>query len=444
VTRQSAVLGALLLFGCRPAVSTTPVVRATAAPVGPVQPGPREPVARPGVVVPGPLLPSREAAVPRPVVVAELPEAWLQAAERLTTLANGRRRGWERLAWMADTYGHRLSGSAALESAIDWTLSVMREDGLEAVRREPVMVPRWVRGEERARIVAPINRELHLLGLGGTVGTGKKALRAEVVVTPRLEDVKGLGAAAKGKIVLINQVMPPFDHEHQRTHYGTTVTSRSSGASEAARVGAAATLIRSVTARSLQSPHTGSLRYAEGVAKIPAAALSVEDAELLARLAARGPVTVELSLGAKTLPDALSGNAIGELRGRELPEEVVVIGGHIDSWDVGDGSSDDGSGCLMAMEAVRLLLKAGLRPRRTIRVVLFTNEENGLRGGIAYHAAHKAERHVAAIEADVGSWGAAGVRDRGRGRGGDQGGAGLRAALHGARGRRAGGGRRRG
>jgi carboxypeptidase Q len=346
----------------------------------------------------------RPAAAPTEVAPqATMPPALVAAAEKIAAAAAGERTAWERLAWMADTYGHRLSGSAALESAIDWTLSVMREDGLEAVRREPVMVPRWVRGEERARIVAPIDRELHLLGLGGTVGTGKKALRAEVVVTPRLEDVKGLGAAAKGKIVLINQVMPPFDHEHQQTHYGTTVTSRSSGASEAARVGAAATLIRSVTARSLQSPHTGSLRYAEGVAKIPAAALSVEDAELLARLAARGPVTVELSLGAKTLPDALSGNAIGELRGRELPEEVVVIGGHIDSWDVGDGSSDDGSGCLMAMEAVRLLLKAGLRPRRTIRVVLFTNEENGLRGGIAYHAAHKAERHVAAIEADVGA-----------------------------------------
>jgi carboxypeptidase Q len=324
----------------------------------------------------------RPAAAPTEVAPqATMPPALVAAAEKIAAAAAGERTAWERLAWMADTYGHRLSGSAALESAIDWTLSVMREDGLEAVRREPVMVPRWVRGEERARIVAPIDRELHLLGLGGTVGTGKKALRAEVVVTPRLEDVKGLGAAAKGKIVLINQVMPPFDHEHQQTHYGTTVTSRSSGASEAARVGAAATLIRSVTARSLQSPHTGSLRYAEGVAKIPAAALSVEDAELLARLAARGPVTVELSLGAKTLPDALSGNAIGELRGRELPEEVVVIGGHIDSWDAGDGSSGrrqrlldgDGGGAAAAQGWVCV-------PRRTIRVVLFTNEENGLRG----------------------------------------------------------------
>ncbi len=402
MTRQSAVLGALLLFGCRPAVSTTPVVRATAAPVGPVQPGPREPVARPGVVVPGPLLPSREAAVPRPVVVAELPEAWLQAAERLTTLANGRRRGWERLGEMSDRFGHRLSGSAALERAIDWTLEVMRKDGLANVRREKVMVPHWVRGAERARVVAPIDRPLVVLGLGGTVGT-KGTLRGEVVVLDSLAQIAEKGAALRGKIVVLNQAMPTFNAETQETGYRDTVPIRSSGASEAAKVGAKALLIRSVTASSLRTPHTGAVRYAEGVAKIPAAAITLEDAELLARLSARGPTQVELSLGAKLLPDAVSGNAIAELRGRELPDEVVVIGGHIDSWDTGDGSTDDGSGCLMAMDAALMLKELGLVPRRTIRVVLFTNEENGLRGAKAYHAAHGKERHVAAIEADSGS-----------------------------------------
>ena len=332
-----------------------------------------------------------------------LPAALVEAAAKITAAAAGERTAWTRLAVMADTFGHRLSGSKALEDAIDWTLAVMREDGLEAVRREPVMVPRWVRGAESGRVVAPIERRLHLLGLGGTVGTGKRPLRGEVVVATSLDGLRALGEAARGKIVVLNQAMPPFDHDHQETHYGSTVPIRSSGASEGARLGAKAVLIRSVTARSLQSPHTGALRYAEDAPKIPAAALSVEDAELLARLAGRGRVEVEISLGARTLPDSLSGNAIGEVRGRELPEEIVVIGGHIDSWDVGDGSSDDGSGCLMAMEAARLILKAGLRPRRTIRVVLFTNEENGLRGGRAYHAAHKHERHVAAIEADVGS-----------------------------------------
>ena len=162
-------------------------------------------------------------------------------------------------------------------------------------------------------------------------------------------------------------------------------------------------LIRSVTASSLRTPHTGALRYADGVPKIPAAALTLEDTELLARLAASGKTTVELSLGAKTLPDAVSGNAIAEIRGRELPDEIVVIGGHIDSWDVGDGSTDDGSGCVMAMDAAAMLVELGLIPRRTIRVVLFTNEENGLRGGLGYHAAHGKERHAAAIEADSGA-----------------------------------------
>lgn len=402
MTRSSALWGVLLLLACRPAVSTTPVVRATVAPAGPGLPTPREPGAQPGVVQPGPLLPSREASVPRPVVVAELPEAWLVAAERLTALAAGRRRGWERLGEMADRFGHRLSGSAALERAIDWTLEVMRKDGLANVRREKVMVPHWVRGAERARVVAPIDRPLVVLGLGGTVGT-RGALRGEIVVLDSLAQVAEKGAALKGKIVVLNQAMPAFNHEAQDSGYRDTVPIRTSGASEAAKVGARALLIRSVTASSLRTPHTGAVRYAEGVAKIPAAAITLEDAELLARLAARGPTTVEISLGARTLPDAVSGNAIAELRGRELPDEVVVIGGHIDSWDTGDGSTDDGSGCMMAMDAVVMLKELGLVPRRTIRVVLFTNEENGLRGAYAYHAAHGKERHVAAIEADAGN-----------------------------------------
>ncbi|MCA9717899.1 MAG: M20/M25/M40 family metallo-hydrolase, partial [Myxococcales bacterium] len=217
-----------------------------------------------------------------------------------------------------------------------------------------------------------------------------------------IAEVRERGDALKGAIVVINQAMPPYDHERHETHYGTTVQIRSSGASEAARLGARAVLIRSVTARSLASPHTGALRYADDAPKIPAAALAVEDAERLTRMAARGPVEVELFLGAKTLPDAESGNAIGELRGRELPDEVVVVGCHIDSWDVGQGAQDDGAGCVMAMEAARMLKELRLIPRRTVRVVLFTNEENGLRGGLAYHDAHKQERHAGAIESDAG------------------------------------------
>jgi Zn-dependent M28 family amino/carboxypeptidase len=186
------------------------------------------------------------------------------------------------------------------------------------------------------------------------------------------------------------------------------VKARTSGADEAAKAGAMGVLVRSVTAKSLATPHTGSLSYAQQGTKIPAAAVTHEGAELLARAAERGPVKVSLSMGARLVGDVPSANAIGELVGTDKPEEIVVIGGHIDSWDVGTGASDDGAGCLIAMEAALLLKELGLAPKRTIRVVLFTNEENGLRGGKAYFDAHGKETHVGAIESDSGSgapWG---------------------------------------
>jgi hypothetical protein len=331
-----------------------------------------------------------------------------EASAKLAAHVAGRTSAWDRLAYMSDTFGHRLSGSRALEQAIDWTLEQMKADGLENVRREKVMVPRWVRGKESARIVAPVQRDLVLLGLGGTVGTPAAGITGEIATVASLDEIDQKGEALRGKIVVIDQAMPDYDHERHESGYGETVVIRSSGASRAAKYGAKAVLIRSVTANSLRTPHTGALRYDEGLPRIPAAALTPSDTALLVRMAARGPTKVRLQLGARTLPDAESGNAIAELRGREKPEEIVLIGGHIDSWDVGDGSTDDGSGCIMAMEAARMLRELGLRPRRTIRVVLFTNEENGLRGGEAYHAAHKGEVHVAALESDSGSgapWG---------------------------------------
>ncbi len=392
---------ALLLLACRPAPSSTPVVRGAPVLAPPPGLGPAKQPG-PGPVRDGPVLPTREASRALPPAAAPLPAALVAAADRISAAAVGRRKGYERLGFMADRFGHRLSGSKALERTIDWSLEVMRADGLVNVRREKVMVPRWVRGAERARVTAPIDRPLVILGLGGTVGTGG-ALRGEIAVVDSLAQIAEKGAALRGKIVVINQPMPAYNHVEQDSGYGRTVPIRSSGASEAAKVGARAVLIRSVTASSLRTPHTGAVRYTEGVAKIPAAALTLEDAELLARLAGRGKTTVELSLGGKTLPDAVSGNAIAEIRGRELPDEVVVIGGHIDSWDVGDGSTDDGAGCVMAMDAAALLVELGLVPRRTIRVVLFTNEENGLRGGLGYHAAHGKEKHAAAIESDSGA-----------------------------------------
>lgn len=353
---------------------------------------------------------------PAPVIEAK----YVEVARKLTAMAEEDTRAWDRLAYVADVFGHRLSGSKALEQTIDWAVETMRLDGLVNARREKVMVPHWVRGEEWAKVRVmsrdKLERPLPVLGLGMTVGTGRKPVRGEVVVVDSLDAIDRLGERLKDKIVVINQPMPDFDHETHDTGYGTTVPIRSSGASRAAKHGAKAVLVRSVTATSLRSLHTGALNYEEGVKKIPAAAITAEDAEWFVRMAARDEkVEVELFLGAKQLPDAESGNAIAELRGRELPDEIVVIGGHIDSWDVGDGSSDDGAGCLMAMEAALMLHELGLVPRRTIRVVLFTNEENGLRGGKAYFEAHQHETHVAALEADVGSgapWGFAVGQDQ--------------------------------
>jgi carboxypeptidase Q len=340
---------------------------------------------------------------PAKATAAGAPPSWAQqAAVKLSAHAKGKRRAWDRLAELADRFGPRPAGSKALEAAIDWSVETMRADGLSAARREKVMVPNWRRGKESLQVVAPTTRALTVLGLGGTVGT-RGTLRAELLVVGSLDELDERAAEAKGKIVLVNQKMPPYDHDKEESGYGTAVRPRGEGASRAAKHGAVGLLIRSVTAVSLDTPHTGAMRYADDVPKIPAAAVTVEGAEFLARSAARGPVKLALALGAKTGPDVASANAIAELRGREKPEEVVVIGGHIDSWDVGDGSSDDGAGCVMAMEAARMLTELGLVPRRTIRVVLFTNEEYGLRGAKAYFEAHGKEPHVAAIESDSGA-----------------------------------------
>ncbi len=328
--------------------------------------------------------------------------ATTRAAERIGRISAGSGDvGWQRLTELTDDYGARITGSDALTGALAWAAGHMGEDGLDAVRLEPVQVPHWVRGKEWGRVVSPVNRPMALLGLGGTVGT-RGNLRAPIVAFESLDDLRASRETLDGTIAFVNHRMPPYDEAHDTPGYAKGVEARLHAAAEAARRGALAAIVRSVTEVSLRTPHTGALRYAPGVAKIPAAAVSIEDADFLARLARRGPVEVELSLGARTLPDAPSANVIGELRGRELPDEIVLLGAHIDSWDVGQGASDDGAGCVAVMEAVRLLRSAGLIPRRTVRVVLFTGEEYGLAGAAAYAGAHRHERHVAAFETDFG------------------------------------------
>ena len=323
-------------------------------------------------------------------------ERYRAAAARIIGAALTSDHAYTRLAHLTDHIGNRISGSQNLERAIAWAITEMKRDGLDNVRAEKVMVPHWVRGEESLEMLAPVPRKLQMLGLGNSVGTPAEGITAEAVVVRSFAELDRLGEQVRGKIVVYNA---PF------VNYGATVEYRLRGASRAARYGAVAALVRSITPMALQTPHTGAMNYDPEQPKIPVAAVTIEVAEFLQRMNDRGDhPRLQLKMEAKFLPDAESANVIGEIKGSEKPDEVIVIGGHFDSWDVGQGAHDDGGGCIVAWETVRLLKELGLRPRRTIRVVLWTNEENGLRGGTAYHDAHKAEiaKHILAIESDSG------------------------------------------
>ena len=340
-----------------------------------------------------------------------VPADYQPEAQRLMQAATNSLFGFTRLATMCDTFGPRFTGSKNLESAIDWCLAEMKNDGFQNVRGEEVIVPRWVRGNESVELLSPRRRKLPMLGLGGSVGTPPGGITADVLVVTGFNDLKNRVAEAKGRIILFNV---PF------TEYRETVIVRTQGAVHAARAGALASLIRSVGPFSMQTPHTGGMSYADGVKKIPHAALSLEDANMLSRMAARGePIRVRLKMEARTLPDGISRNVIAEIPGREKPEEIVIVSGHIDSWDVGQGAMDDGGGCLAAWEAARLMFQLGLRPKRTVRVVLWTNEENGIRGAMSYAKRHEAAlaKHTLAIESDSGVFQPSGFGFLGSGRG---------------------------
>lgn len=335
------------------------------------------------------------------------PTAWLdpyrEVATSLIEASTSDDFAWQRLAELTDTYGHRLSGSANLEQAIAWAVETMTRDGLEDVRAEPVMVPRWVRGDEHAEFVSPPQQALTILGLGGSVGTPPEGVEGDVVVVNSFAELRARAAEVAGKIVLFNA---PF------TTYGDSVVYRTDGASLASQFGAVASLVRSIGPTGLRTPHTGSVQYEAGAPPIPAAAVATEDADRIARLQARGtPVRVRLTMGARMEADTASANVVGEIRGRELPDEIVLLGGHLDSWDVGAGASDDAVGCIVTWEAARLMVSLGIRPRRTVRIVLWTNEENGLRGATEYAAryAEEAANHVLAVESDSGVFAPAGI-----------------------------------
>ncbi|WP_035348115.1 M20/M25/M40 family metallo-hydrolase [Edaphobacter aggregans] len=323
-------------------------------------------------------------------------------ADRIIATAMADNDGYTALTYLTDHIGKRLSGTPQLNTAVEWGAELMKKAGLQNVQIQPVMVPHWGRGNESATITykgeaGTIVKPLHMLGLGMSVCTPKGGITAPAVFVHDFAELDKLpDADVKGKIVVFN----PGWHG-----YGVGSMYRTGGPSRAAAKGAAAVLVRSATGLALQIPHTGTLRYDEKQPKVPAAAISVEDALLIERLAKEGPVTVHLEMDAHMEPDVKAGNVIGEIVGSEHPEQVVVLGGHIDSWDVGQGAQDDGSGIMATFEAVSLIHKLGLKPKRTIRVVFWVNEENGGAGGRAYRQwiGDKIGDQVAAIEMDGGA-----------------------------------------
>ena len=314
-------------------------------------------------------------------------------------------RAYETLSHLTDDVGARLSGSRGAALAVKWATQQFREWGI-AVTNEPVMVPHWVRGREEAHLVSPTNHNIVITALGGSVATPAAGITADVIEVNSFDDLKTLGTAKlRGKIVFYNN---PMDMDLVRARrafeaYRIAVAFRGLGASRAAEYGAKAVVIRSIGSASLRTPHTGALRYDPKQPKIPAAAMTAEDAMLVHRLLARGKrVRMHIVLTPRTLPDVQSANVIAEIRGSGKPEEIVLIGAHLDSWDLATGAIDDGSGVAMVMETMRLFKEMDLHPRRTIRAVLFMNEENGSRGGQQYAKDHGKEKHVAAIETDAG------------------------------------------
>ncbi len=329
---------------------------------------------------------------------SDIPSTYRENVKKLQSAALDSNLAWDRLAEMCDTFGPRFSGSKNLEEAIEWIAQTLKHDGFTSVSTQDVSVPNWKRGKEFAEQLEPSYKKLPMLGLGGSIATPTEGLIGEVLVVSSFEDLKNKAHVAKGKFVLFNI---PF------TSYRETVAIRVSGAIEASRAGAIGSLIRSVGHDSLQTPHTGGMRYADGVAKIPHAAITPEDAERLHRIQNRGKkVVIRLSMEGKTLPNAISRNIVADFKGSSLPEEVIIVGGHIDSWDVGQGAQDDGGGCMMAWHAIKLIHDLDLKPKRTLRLVLWTNEENGANGAKIYAQSQKenSDKVVIAIESDTGTF----------------------------------------
>lgn len=323
------------------------------------------------------------------------------------TLTNGQ--GYEWLRYLCKQVGPRLSGSEGAKKAVVYTQQLMQKQGFDRVFLQDVKVPHWVRGKKEEAYIHVGKQKISvpIAALGGSIATSAKGVEAEVIEVKSFQQLRELGKEkVKGKIVFFNRPMDPTKLNTFEA-YGSAVEQRANGASEAGNLGAVGAIVRSVSTVQDDFPHTGSMRYATGAPLIPTAAISTNAANLLSDKLKENPtLTFYFRQNCETLPDADSHNVVGEIKGSEFPDEIIVVGGHLDSWDLAEGAHDDGAGCVQSIEVLRVLKAIGYKPKRTIRAVMFMNEENGLRGGVKYAdlAKQNNEKHIAAVESDNGGF----------------------------------------
>ena len=323
------------------------------------------------------------------------------------TLTNGQ--GYEWLRYLCKQVGPRLSGSEGAKKAVVYTQQLMQQQGFDRVFLQDVKVPHWVRGKKEEAYIHVGKQKINvpIAALGGSIATSTKGVEAEVIEVKSFQQLRELGKEkVKGKIVFFNRPMDPTKLNTFEA-YGSAVEQRANGASEAGNLGAVGAIVRSVSTVQDDFPHTGSMRYATGAPLIPTAAISTNAANLLSDKLKENPtLTFFFRQNCETLPDADSHNVVGEIKGSEFPDEIIVVGGHLDSWELAEGAHDDGAGCVQSIEVLRVLKAIGYKPKRTIRAVMFMNEENGLRGGVKYAdlAKQNNEKHIAAVESDNGGF----------------------------------------
>ncbi len=402
-TASGTRLAAALPGGPRHAAAAVGLVLALllAAAGGAVAAGAQEPAAGSAAAA-SPASPPAE--TPPPSAARHLPDDVVEAATALRDACLKGTKALSLVESLTTEVGPRSAGSPGDRLAVAWALRTLKELGFSNVHAERVTVPHWERGAESGEIVAPYRQRVALAALGGSVATPPAGLEAAVVEVANLEELAKLsGTQVKGRIVFFNT---PTERRRDEDGYGKAVQVRSGGPSQAAKLGAVAVILRSIGTDSNRLPHTGATRYVEGVQRIPAAALSSPDADLLAAEIKSGkPVRLRLKLGCRTLAAAESANVIGDIPGSDRAQEIVLLGAHLDSWDLGTGAIDDGAGVAIVTETARRIGELKTKSHRTVRVVLFANEEFGLSGALAYAKAHAAElpHHVLALESDLGS-----------------------------------------